>query len=362
MKILSLYAGPPRGGCYERLTRLHAALARRGVIVHAVTTAAAETPVAGLVVHRLKGGSGPTSLSSLISAARVAARVAREEGVDGFLAFGSVYAALLIPFLSGRRLVTFLRGSWVEQERARGSGPIRLALVAWIERKALRASTVVLAVSRGVAPPSIEPLLIPNDSPEPHLIDRATARARLNLPQDAFIAGSLGLPAPIKSLETVVDGARATSSVHLALSGFSSSTPYEASLRERAAPLWRTGRAHLLGWVDRNDFLSAIDVLVVASRHEGSPNGLLEGMAAGLPCLGSRAPGIEDVLEDEALLFPFGDALALAARLDELEARPPVRADLASRALARSKAYRFDWDEVASAAVLKALREERASE
>lgn len=362
MKILSLYAGPPRGGCYERLARLHAALAHRGVTVHAVTQATTETPVPGLVFHHLEGGSGPVSLFRLLSAGRLAARVARAERVDGFLAFGSVYAALLLPFRSGRRLVTFLRGSWLEQERSRGSGPLRRACVEWTERLALRASTLVIAVSRGVAPASINPLLIPNDAPEPRLIDRTTARARLNLPQDAFIAGALGLLAPIKSLETVIDGVRGTRSVHLAISGFGSSTPYEASLRTRAADLVKADRAHLLGWVDRNMFLSAIDVLVVSSRHEGSPNGLLEGMAAGLPCLGSRVPGVEETLGDDAMLFPYGDARALAARLDELEAKPLARADLARRAMDRSRAYRFDWDEVASEAVLKALREDSTSE
>lgn len=315
-----------------------------------------------MVFHRLEGGNGPVSLLELFSACRMAARVARAERVDGFLAFGSVYAALMLPFRSGRRLVTFLRGSWLEQERARGSGPIRRACVAWIELRALRASTAVLAVSRGVAPPEIDPLLVPNDTPEPRLIDRATARARLNLPQDAFIAGSLGLLAPIKSLETVIDAARATRSAHLAISGFGSSAPYETSLRERGSDLVEAGRAHLLGWVDRNVFLSAIDVLVVTSRHEGSPNGLLEGMAAGLPCLGSRVPGVEETLGDDAMLFPFGDVRALAARLDELEATPEARADLARRASERSRAYRFDWDEVASLAVLKALRAERAPE
>lgn len=360
MKILSLYAGPPRGGCYDRLARLHAALAQRGVVVHAVTQPSAEAPLDGLVPHHLE--AGPVSLPSLASAVRQAVRVARAERVDGFLAFGSIHAALLLPFRGGKTLVTFLRGNWVEQERARGSGPIRLAGVEWIERRALRASTLVVAVSRGVTPPSIHPLFIPNDAPEPQLIDRTLARARLNLPPDAFIAGSLGLLAPLKSIETVIDAVRVTRSAHLAISGFGSSTIYEASLRTRAADLVKAGRAHLLGWVDRNVFLSAIDVLVVASRHEGSPNGLLEGMAAGLPCLGSRVPGVEDTLVDDAMLFPFGDARALASRLEEIETSPLARADLARRARERSRVYRFDWDEVASRAVMGAFREDRASE
>lgn len=362
LKILSLYAGPPRGGCYSRLIRLHAALAGRGATVHAVIQAAAEPPVAGVVLHPLPGPSGALSISKLVSAFLAASRVARAEQVDGFLAFGSANAGLLLPIRSGRKLVTFLRGNWIEQERARGSSTLRLALAQWIEGRALRASTRVIAVARGLTPHPIDPLLLPNDAPTPRLIERQAARKQLNLPHDAFIAGTLGLPAPVKSLETIIDATRHTRSVHLVMSGFSASGAYEGLLRSRAADLVQAGRAHVLGWVDRDLLLSAIDVLVVTSRSEGSPNGLLEAMAAGLPCLGSRVPGVEETLVESEMLFPFGDVQALAARLDEIQASPLVRADLARRSLERSRVYRFDWDEVASAAVLDALRDAKAAE
>jgi glycosyltransferase involved in cell wall biosynthesis len=361
LKILSLYAGPPRGGCYSRLVRLHAALARRGATVHAVTQASAEAPVSGLVVHALPGASGALSLSRLLSASLFASRVAKAEQIDAFLAFGSANAALLLPFRKDRKLVTFLRGNWLEQERARGSGALRLALARWFEGCALRGSSRVLAVARGLTPHSVDPLILPNDAPPPRPVDQRTARAQLRLPADAFIAGTLSLPAPIKSLETIIDATRATHSTHLAMSGFAASGAYEASLRDRGADLVQSGRAHILGWVDRDIFLSAIDVLVVTSRCEGSPNGLLEALAMGLPCLGSRVPGVEETLVERELLFPFGEPKALAARLEEIQASTQVRADLARRSLERSQAYRFDWDEAASAAVLDALREDKAA-
>jgi glycosyltransferase involved in cell wall biosynthesis len=362
LRILSLYAGPPRGGCYSRLVRLHAALARRGEIVHAVTQTPSQEPVAGVVVHPLPGPAGALSLYRIVSASLFASRVAKTEQVDAFLAFGSANAALLLPFRQGRKLVTFLRGNWMEQEKARGSGAGRLALARWVEGRALLASTRVMAVARGLTPHSVDPLLLPNDAPTPRLIGRQTARERLHLPQDAFIVGTLGVPAPVKSLETIIDATRATRSAHLVMSGFGDSGAYEASLRTRSLDLVQAGRAHILGWVDRDLLLSALDLLVVTSRSEGSPNGLLEAMAAGLPCLGSRVPGVEETLVASEMLFPFGDVKALAARLDEVEASPQIRSDLARRALERSQAYRFDWDEVASAAVLAALRKDKAAE
>ena len=60
--------------------------------------------------------------------------------------------------------------------------------------------------------------------------------------------------------------------------------------------------------------LRRADLFVLASRTEGLPRALIEAMAAGLPCIGTRVGGIPELLDDEALVAP-GDAEALAARI-----------------------------------------------
>lgn len=62
------------------------------------------------------------------------------------------------------------------------------------------------------------------------------------------------------------------------------------------------------------DELRRADLFVLASRTEGLPRALIEAMAAGLPCIGTRVGGIPELLDDEALVAP-GDAEALAARI-----------------------------------------------
>jgi len=69
--------------------------------------------------------------------------------------------------------------------------------------------------------------------------------------------------------------------------------------------------------------LHASDLGVFSSRHEGSPNGVLECMAAGLAVVGTDIDGIREALGDEGLpwLAPPGDAsrfadLVLAITLD----------------------------------------------
>lgn len=74
--------------------------------------------------------------------------------------------------------------------------------------------------------------------------------------------------------------------------------------------------------------LGAADLLVIASRVEGLPNALLEGMACGLPVLATRLGGaLEVVLEEQTgLLVPADDEQALADGLVRLVPDEALRA------------------------------------
>lgn len=79
-----------------------------------------------------------------------------------------------------------------------------------------------------------------------------------------------------------------------------------------------------LGTFNRNcieSVLAAIDVLVVPSLwQENSPLVLLHAQAAGCPIIGSRVPGITEVIENgrNGLLFAPGDVAGLATALSRL--------------------------------------------
>src|SRR5262245_47991779 len=125
---LTLYIGPPRGGCYGRLRRLVRALLRAGWTVHFVGTVEPVPAEPGLRFHRVEGPlDGTPSVRLLLRATRLAARLARAERIPLVFTFGAAYTAPLGPLLwrSGARVVTFLRGSLIEHERARGSGLLR---------------------------------------------------------------------------------------------------------------------------------------------------------------------------------------------------------------------------------------------
>lgn len=358
---LTLYVGPPRGGCYDRLRRLVAALLERGWVVHFVGPQPPLAIAGGLRFHEVPAGAEASpSVGLLLRASRTAARLVRAEAIPLVFTFGAVYSAPLWPLLLGARarVVTFLRGSLFEQERARGSGAARRLLARAFERAAVAASDRVVAVSQALARPAGgKAEVLPNEAAAPAAADRMAARRSLGLPADAFVAAYAGAMAPIKSLETLLEAALSLPLVHVALLGFShEGSAYEDQLRARASAL--EGRAHLLEWrPDARALVAAADVVVLPSRDEGSPNLLLEAMALGRPCLGARCAGIEEMLRHDALLFPPGDASALGACLARLLEDPSAREQAASLALQRAQDYRFDWDARAVAVLERALPE-----
>jgi glycosyltransferase involved in cell wall biosynthesis len=79
-----------------------------------------------------------------------------------------------------------------------------------------------------------------------------------------------------------------------------------------------------------------VDVLLLPSDTEGTPNCIVEAMAHGLPVIATSVGGIPDVVTpDVGLLVPPGDAGALAAAMAFLAEDGPRRARMATAAAER---------------------------
>ncbi len=87
-------------------------------------------------------------------------------------------------------------------------------------------------------------------------------------------------------------------------------------------------------------YFSLGDVFVLPSHSEGSPNVLIEAMAAGIPILSTAVGGVGDILdnEKEALLVPPANPAALAAALARMLENQAMAAGLAAAARARARA------------------------
>ena len=121
---------------------------------------------------------------------------------------------------------------------------------------------------------------------------------------------------------------------------------YEDELHTLVERLGLRDRILFTGFVDDvTSWLARLDALVHASTL-AEPFGqvVVEGMAAGIPVIASRAGGPAEIIEDGStgLLYPPSDVAALAEILVRLATDPALREDLGSRARAAADNYAPD--------------------
>jgi glycosyltransferase involved in cell wall biosynthesis len=202
-----------------------------------------------------------------------------------------------------------------------------------------------------VASDKIARLPNPLDLTEWQPIPRAEARKTLGLPLDARIAISHGrIDIFRKGLDLLLDAWSRFRAAHpdqdrrLILIG---SGDDASKLRSML------GGRHDLSvlWIDRyirdrplmRTWLSAADVYVMASRHEGFPVAPLEGMACGLPVVATAVPGIAEIMGDKVplpgIIAPIADVSALASALERLLNNIGLSQDLGFRAKKRAQDF-----------------------
>ena len=199
---------------------------------------------------------------------------------------------------------------------------------------------VFASVDRFVTPSAyaarqLETLGLPEGRTEvlPHYIPASALadRSRANRGQFALAFGRLS---PEKGFDCAVDAA-AISGVPLKIAG---EGPME---RELAARVERDqAPVELIGKVPPDtlrDLLRRAALVVVPSMgNETFGFAALEAMAAGVPVVASRSGALPEVAGDDACV-PRGDALALAARMQELWGDPERRADEGDAGIARAR-------------------------
>ena len=86
----------------------------------------------------------------------------------------------------------------------------------------------------------------------------------------------------------------------------------------------------------RSAFMNSLDVFVLPSFAEGTPNGIIEAMAHGVPVIASNVGGIPDIVDaDSGILVPPGDAAALADAMATLANDPKRRNEMGAAARER---------------------------
>lgn len=193
--------------------------------------------------------------------------------------------------------------------------------------------------------------------------DRAEARRRWRLPEDAFVVGHLANNSWEKGTNDLIAALeplwRAHRPIYLLLAGPRMPSfdrfwqAFEARCRQSPLSPWGRGAGDE-GWVrrlgpvseaEKRDFYSAIDAFALPSRSDSFGLVLLEAWANGVPNVAYRAGGVADVIRNEVdgLLAPCGDIPGLTAALQRLHDDVDARVRLGFDGQARL-ATEFRWD------------------
>ncbi len=182
---------------------------------------------------------------------------------------------------------------------------------------------------------------------------RASARAELRIPPDAWLVGTVGRLSPEKDQALLLRAAAPLldEKARLVVVGDGAESGALEGLR-RTLPAGRF--IHLVG--ARRDvprLLAALDAFALPSRSEGLPLVIPEAMATGLPVVATAVGGVPSVIDQGAtgFLVPPGDEPALRERLAVLRADRALGRVLGARgrtvALERYSAERMARDYLA---------------
>jgi glycosyltransferase involved in cell wall biosynthesis len=158
-------------------------------------------------------------------------------------------------------------------------------------------------------------------------------------PRNPPVIGAMGRFASKKAFDVFIDALaqmRDEGRVFRAL--LAGAGELEHALKAQAAARELEGILSFPGWIaNKAEFFDAIDVFAFPSSHDVCPVVLLEAFVWAKPVVLTDCPGPREISEDgiDSLLFPVGDAAALAARLRRVLDEPGLAARLGAAAQAK---------------------------
>lgn len=286
--------------------------------------------------------AGPLDLSALASLREIL-----ERHKPDIVQTHAVKSHFLVSLLRGR---TF---RWIAFHHGHTSENFKMRIYNQADRSSLRACDVVVSVctafankltSKGVRQDRI--FVVPNSVKNDfaHLDPKFSeeTRKRLAILDDESVILAAGRLSPEKGHRYLIDAIAEimSSAPHLRLRVLiAGAGPLEGELANQIVKRNLEQRVKLIGHCsDVKPLFSIADLFVLPSLSEGSPNVLLESMAACVPIVATTVGGVPEIVTDgeSAILVPPANIDLLAKAILKLVENRPLAKELAS--VARDKA------------------------
>ena len=225
----------------------------------------------------------------------------------------------------------------------------------WLERRAFRRVAAAYACSESVCevlhakgftkPAPIVPFGVNTEAFRPRIADEEKNSGPLTI-------GYIGRMLPGKGLNVLADALAMIESEAWQLLVVGDG-PERESFEQKLRTARLDKRAEFTGAINFArvpEYFHRLDLLVIPTEttkriREQFGRVIVEAMASGVPVIGSTCGAIPEVIGDAGLVFPEGNASALAGALLQLLADEDLRRRLAIAGLAR--VGRYSWEQVA---------------
>jgi glycosyltransferase involved in cell wall biosynthesis len=347
------------GGLDRYVRELYVLLEEAHVVV-----VGAPDPGAGERMHALSGPGRPLPLRLWTLTREIRKQARAAEIIDVHFALYA-FVPMLLGAFRAKTVVVHFHGPWADEntddgDRSRWRLRARRALERYVYRRASLAITLsgafkrVLVERYGVSPWRVEVVGPGVDLDRFTPGDRAGARARLSLPDDAFVVccarrlvARMGHRVLLEAWSTLLAGGGVRGrQLRLLIAG---EGELGEQLSQEITAAGMSDSVSLLGRVSDEqlaDIYRAADVNVVPSvASEGFGLVVLEAAACGTPSIATSIGGLPEALGglDSSLIVAPADPDALAQRL-----AAAAQGQLPDRARTRAWAQRNRWDAVAA--------------
>lgn len=254
-----------------------------------------------------------------------------------------------LPKLLGKRVVVTVHG--LDWQRAKWQMGFGARYIRMGEKMAVRLADEIIVLSRNVQTYFEETygrktVFIPNGITKPEKLPAREIWDTFGLKKQEYIL-FVGRLVPEKGIHYLIEAFKnVKTDKHLVIAGGVSDSHDYADFLKKAAE--EDDRIRFTGFVQGQilgELYSNAYLFVQPSDVEGMPLTLLEAMSYGNCCVVSDIPECTEVAGDKAVIFPRGDAEALAACLQDL-CGDPARVRSYQENVQSHVCRAYDWDEI----------------